>query len=172
MFGALPATLLLDLAKTQGAYTQMELDLDCPPWIFVDPVYLTSVATGHDIIQSNGKHTGVVGSKDHPYFTDTRNWLARNGYIDMQTQWHNGDRVLKPFYFNNVYLGTGTQFSCAAAMHYSHGKPELYNGGKPLPAPNYITEQLDNDAVWPEDIKQASFPESIDYVDDELDDLF
>jgi len=172
MLGAIPAELLLDLAKQNGAMFQLDLDLECPPWIFVNPEFLTSVSKGHSVIDHSGHKSGVLGTEDHPYFRDTRLWLARNGYIDMQTQWSNGDRVTKPFYFNNVYMCEGEQFSCAAAMHYRHGKSELYNEGKPLQTPNYDVDQYADTPAWPDDIKQVSFPDTIEHVDDELDDLF
>ena len=172
MFGAIPAVLLLDLAKKNGAMFQLNLDLGCPPWVFVKPEYLTSVCTGYRVVENNRLQSGVTGCEDHPYFRDTRLWLARNGYIKMQTQWSNGDRVTKPFYFNNVYLGVGEQFGGASAMHYRYGKSELYNDGNPLPAPNYTVDQYADTSAWPDDIKQVSFPDTVDHVDDELDDLF
>lgn len=140
MFGAVPASLILEVARNQGAYYQLELDLECPPWVFVNPEYLTSCATGHSVVAGNGKRYGVIATEDHPYFRDTRNWLAQHGYIHMETGYSNGDRVTKPFYFNNVYMDIGEQFSCAPAMKYRYGKPELYNEGEPLPVPNYNPE--------------------------------
>lgn len=172
MLGAIPAELLLNLAKQNGAMFQLNLDLDCPPWIFVNPEFLTSVSKGHSVIDHNGQTASLMGTEDHPYFRDTRLWLARNGYIDMQTQWLNGDRVTKPFYFNNVYMCKGEQFSCASAMRYRYGKPELYNSGKPLHTPNYADDQYADTPAWPDNIKQVSFPDTVDHVDDELDDLF
>ena len=172
MFGALPAELILDLAKKQGAYYQLDLDLDCPPWVFVKPEYLTGCTKGFSVVTSSGKKHGSMSTEDHPYFRDTRNWLAQNGYIKMQTNWINGDRVTKPFYFNNIYMDVGDQFSCASAMSYQYGKEEVYNNGEPLHAPNYSVDNYKDTPVWPDDIKEASFPASVDYVEDELDDLF
>lgn len=170
MFGGIPAELLLEIARQDGAMYQLELDLDCPPYVFVHPDYLTNCTTGYSVIKGNGGNIGIIGSEDHPYFRDTRNWLARNGYIEMQKSWSNGDRVLKPFYFNNVYMDVGEQFSCAPAMKYKYGKEELYNDKKPLPTPNYVKHD-DDHVHWGADIQEVNFPDYVSHVDDELDDL-
>jgi len=170
MFGTVPASLLLDLARQDGAMFQLELDLDCPPYVFVNPDYLASCITGHSVIQGNGKSISIMGTEDHPYFRDTRNWLAQNGYIHMEKGWTNGDRVIKPFYFNNVYMAVGEQFSCAPAMKYQYGKQELYNNQQPLPVPNYAKDQ-DEYELWDKEINEVSFPDYVDHVDDEQDDL-
>jgi len=60
-----------------------------------------------------------VGTKDHPKFTQLREQLEREGYIQVERGWWNGDRVLKPFSLNGVKFKKHDQFSCAAAMkHY------------------------------------------------------
>lgn len=146
-WSALPASIMLDLAKQNGAMYQQELDLECPPWVFVKPEHLTSVSKGYSVVSSTGKRDGVYATEDHPNFRDTRDWLERNGYIHTERNWSNGDRVTKPFYFNNVYMPVGKQFSCAPAMAYTYGKAELYNDGEPLLVPNYARpedQQLEN----------------------------
>jgi hypothetical protein len=83
---------------------------------------------------------------DHPTFTKTKKWLENNKYIKVASS-INGDVVIKPFYFNNVYLETNERFLCAAAMGNGKQYKELYNDGKPLyDLPNYIKE--DNDENW------------------------
>lgn len=175
MFGGVPASLLLDLARSGGAMHQLELDLDCPPYVFVDPEHLTSCVNGHSVITSDGKQSGVLGSEDHPRFRDTRQWLAVNGYIHMEKGWSNGDRVIKPFYFNNVYLDIGAQFSCAGAMGYGR-YTEFYNDGEPMQVPNYVenTDDSWDDNVWDDSLEltEVSFPDYVNSVKDEQDDLF
>lgn len=140
MFGAIDGGLLLEVAKMEGYMVQLELDLECPPWIFVDPEYLTSIPMGFNVVQSNGKEYSSTSSKDHPYFETTRNWLENKGYIKCEHSHWNGDQVIKPFYFNNVYLDVGEKFSSAPAMEFRFGKPELYNDGKPMDVSNYKDE--------------------------------
>ena len=145
-WGALPASIMLDLAKKNGAYYQLELDLDCPPWVFVKPEYLTSVTNGFNVITGNGGSSGLSGTEDHPRFRDTREWLAQNEYIYKETKWLNGDRVTKPFYFNNVFMDVGTQFSCASAMGHSE-YIENYNEGEPLPVSNASDREYAKDVI-------------------------
>ena len=173
MFGAVPASLIMDLARSDGAMYQLELDLDCPPYVFVDPRCLVDCANGYSVITGNGKKTGVMGSEDHPKFRDTRQWLAANGYIHMEKGWSNGDRVTKPFYFNNVFMDIGVQFSCAAALRHNH--TELYNNGEPLNVPNYVKKESDPwlHTMWDDSlpVTEVGFPEYFDAVNDEQDDL-
>lgn len=42
-WGAVPASLILDIARSKGVMCQQELDLGCPIWVFVKPEFLTSV---------------------------------------------------------------------------------------------------------------------------------
>ena len=126
----------MDLAKKDGYMYQLELEFTDVPdlWVFVRPEYLSSVARGGSrCVVRNGKSVpqGSMSHKDHPYFDDTRNHLEREGYIHGERSYSNGDRVLRPFYFNNILLEEGDQFSCAGAMMYMFGKEENYNGGKP-----------------------------------------
>jgi hypothetical protein len=109
MFNAIPASLLLQMAKDNGYMEQVELDL--PPCIYIDESKLTDVAMGF-----SWNKTGHISTKDHPAFTELRESLNREGYIEMVTNYINGDRALKPFYLNNMYFEEGDQFSCATAM--------------------------------------------------------
>lgn len=157
-WGAVPAELILDYARSQGCYHQLELDLGCPIWVFVDPKYLTSEQEGYRYFDEKGQRMGLIGSTDHPYFTRTREWLHNNGWIEMETSWSNGDRVLKPFYFNNVLLDKGEQFSCGCAMGYGRFVKN-YNDGEPdYSLKNYIE---DDDDWINEDF------EPLDDIDDE-----
>lgn len=135
MFGGLPAGMIIDYAKSVGAYSQLSLDLECPPWIFVNPEYLTSVPRVVSYVTANGGNGGSYQTQDHPSFLATRAWLANNKYIKVVETYSNGDKVLKPFYFNNVYMERGEPFLCASAM--THKYSSKYNNGEPLPEPNY-----------------------------------
>lgn len=98
--------------------------------IFVDPEFLVSVKESVLLYTEQGERYSIIGTTDHPSFAKTRHWLGGQGYIEIQPNWINGDRVLKPFYFNNVLMEKGQQFGCAAAMQYSYS--DKYNDGKPL----------------------------------------
>lgn len=132
MFGAIDGGLLLELAKEEGfGYQEKpEPDLGLVPYVFVKPEHLSSTRNGYDIINSNGQRTSFISSEDHPNFRDTRRWLKQNGYIKCEHRWLNGDRVIKPFFFNNVYMDVGEKFGSACAMYC--GYSELYNDGLPL----------------------------------------
>ena len=99
---------------------------------YIDQAYLTDVVvrteypryddrvelTAEELISviKNPMPTVSVGTKDHPEFAGLREQLERDGYIQVQRGWWNGDRVSKPFKLNNVEFKKGEQFPCAAAM--------------------------------------------------------
>jgi len=114
MNNVVPIEYLYDIAKEQ-LLVQQDLPLDCPPQVFINPEYMTSVPTGYDLITSDGRRIKSHGSTDHPMFESTRRWLAAQGYIEVQESWCNGDRVIKPFFFNNVLLEVGDTFYSAGA---------------------------------------------------------
>lgn len=150
MFGAVSASLIMDVARSKGVYYQLELDLGTPIWVFVDPKYLTSEAKGYSTYNERGSRNGMFTHVDHPYFTETREWLHNNGWIKMETGYWNGDRVIKPFYFNNVLLNAGEKFACAGAMGYGRFV-ENYNDGEPdYSLKNYIEDE-DFDMYVPSD---------------------
>ena len=144
MFNGIPASLLMDIGRSKGVMIQEELDLGTPPWVFVNPKYLTSLTCSTSIYTSAGKRMGSTSTEDHPAFRDTRQWLGRMGYINIETSYWNGDRVTKPFYFNNVFMDIGAQFSCGVAMGHSK-YVENYNDGQP----NYDAKNYnDEDTFW------------------------
>lgn len=57
-----------------------------------------------------------IGSHDHPEFAALRDQLEAQGYIQIQRQWCNGDRVLRPFRLNGCFFRRNEQFPSAAAM--------------------------------------------------------
>ena len=82
-----------------------------------DPSELTQeqvmkILKGEDIITS-------CYSQDHPMFTKLREQLEREGYINVERGWWNGDRVLKGFKLNEWTFRKGDQFSSASAMRNS-----------------------------------------------------
>ena len=100
----------------------------------IDPEYVTDV-TVHQIYYRHADKTTltneelvefiknpVVGSctstEDHPKFSELRDQLEQQGYIDCQRSWVNGDRVLKSFTLNGLLFEPGDQFCCAGAMKY------------------------------------------------------
>jgi len=53
---------------------------------------------------------------DHPEFTKMRNRLEKQGYIQIEHDYINGDRVVKPFSLNGFKFKKHEQFPCASAM--------------------------------------------------------
>ena len=53
---------------------------------------------------------------DHPEFTKMRNRLEKQGYIQIEHGWRNGDRALKPFSLNGFKFKKHDKFPCASAM--------------------------------------------------------
>ena len=94
----------------------MNIDDNKVIYVFVKRKHLTSVIDELIIHDENTSHLfSLMGTVDHPSFTRTRNWLSEKGYIHKEETWINGDRVLKPFYFNNNLLTKGEKFLCASA---------------------------------------------------------
>ena len=54
--------------------------------------------------------------EDHPKFTELRERLEREGYIQIERSWWNGDKVLKPFSLNGMPFKVGYKFCCASAI--------------------------------------------------------
>ena len=53
---------------------------------------------------------------DHPEFTKMRNRLEKQGYIQIEHGWANGDRAVKPFSLNGFKFKKHDKFPCASAM--------------------------------------------------------
>ena len=53
---------------------------------------------------------------DHPEFTKMRNRLEKQGYIQIEHDLINGDRVIKPFSLNGFKFKKHSQFPCASAL--------------------------------------------------------
>jgi hypothetical protein len=58
-------------------------------------------------------HSSLI---DHPEFTKMRNRLEKQGYIQIEHGWINGDRALKPFSLNGFKFKKHDKFPCASAM--------------------------------------------------------
>jgi hypothetical protein len=104
------------------------------PEFELDPTYLTDVVvrqtwgmydhkkpeelTHDEVIKilKGEDQCSSTGTKDHPEFSELREQLGTDGYIEIQRSWWNGDRVLKPFVFNGVEFEVGEKFCCACAM--------------------------------------------------------
>jgi len=101
---------------------------------YIDEAYITDVMvrteypryndrtnlTAEELISviKNPSPSVGIGTKDHPEFNRLREQLERDGYIQVQRGWWNGDRVLKTFSLNSVKFKKHDQFPCAAAMKY------------------------------------------------------
>lgn len=57
----------------------------------------------------------TFGIKDHPEFTKLRYALHAAKLIKIQTNWINGDTVLRPFSFNGYQLYIGDRFLSSGA---------------------------------------------------------
>ena len=70
------------------------------------------------LVLSNGQemHGTSIRHIDHPEFTKLREKLGKQGYIEIERGWLNGDRVLKPFYLNKHKFSVGDKFLTAMAM--------------------------------------------------------
>jgi len=143
MLSSIDIEILHYLAAKQGIGTQLEMDFNEPIYVFVNPEYLVDVP--ECVIMYSAKHEreGSYSSVDHPSFTRTRKSLANQGYISIENKWINGDRVIKPFYFNNVLMEVGSPFYCAAAMGSSIYKDE-YNNGMPFTYDN-VGKRIDTE---------------------------
>lgn len=89
-----------------------------PPLYIIKEEYLTSLNEAFTWISPTGHGPSGTISKsvDHPAFAALRKHLDQRGFIEMQTGWVNGDRVIKPFCLNEVYFGVGDKFVSACAM--------------------------------------------------------
>lgn len=88
------------------------------PCYTINEDYLTSCNEAFTWVSSTGSGPSGTISKavDHPAFAALRKHLATRGYIEMQTGWINGDRVIKPFHLNEVPFNVGDKFVSASAM--------------------------------------------------------
>jgi hypothetical protein len=57
-----------------------------------------------------------IGHIDHPKFTELRDKLEAQGYIETERSFINGDRVLKPFFVNGKKFNFGEKFPSSSYM--------------------------------------------------------
>lgn len=57
-----------------------------------------------------------IGYVDHPKFTELRDKLEAQGYIETERSFINGDRVLKPFFVNGKKFNFGEKFPSSSYM--------------------------------------------------------
>lgn len=60
----------------------------------------------------------VTSSEDHPEFAALRNLLEKEGFIETQRNYWNGDTVLQSFTLNGKLFLKGHRFLCGAAMQH------------------------------------------------------
>ena len=82
---------------------------------YIKDEYLCSIPVAYKWGESNG----TLGHVDHPAFNALREMLGETKRIKIQTQYWNGDRVLREFSLNEHKFAIGDQFSSAAAMEYT-----------------------------------------------------
>ena len=77
-------------------------------------------------LKSGESSVTSISNKDHDEFTKLREQLGEEGYITIERGWWNGDRVVKPFYLNDVKFSKGDKFCCASAMIWTleHGESD------------------------------------------------
>lgn len=131
MFGALPINLLIEAQSAIGIYYQLELDLGCPPYYFIDPKYFRDEYTGLSYYNAKKQKYGVTSYTCHPAFLTLKQHLEAKGFIRTES-WINGDTVLQPFYLNNHLMEVGDRFLCAAACKNLSELTENYNNGQIL----------------------------------------
>ncbi len=116
MWGGVPASLYINEAKKQGIYTQLTL-LETVPEYEIDEEHLVRLFAGIKCkVSEYGNPSGHVSHVDHPAFTTLRNHLGRDGYVEIEHQYINGDVVLKEFILNGKRFHKGDSFPCASAM--------------------------------------------------------
>ena len=113
MFGAIDGALIMELARDMGVMTQMELDI--PRHYVLDEEFFSTCIVSYHHLNGKGQKTGTTSSVDHPAFAALRRHLGALEYIKIETNWCNGDRVLKPFYLNDFYLEESDTFFSAGA---------------------------------------------------------
>lgn len=79
--------------------------------------FLTSVDNTIEV-EIGGSIHKFIGSKDHEEFKKLRHKLQSEGFIKLEPNFVNGDRVLKPFTLNGYEFKINEQFPCAAAMKF------------------------------------------------------
>ena len=57
-----------------------------------------------------------IGYIDHPKYTELRDKLEAQGYIETERSFWNGDRVLKPFFVNGKKFNFGEKFPSSSYM--------------------------------------------------------
>ena len=86
----------------------------------INPEHLASITVVEPIsirFPDGRWETGTsTRSTDHSEFTALRDRLEKLGYITIERGYWNGDRVVKPFYLNDVLFSEGDKFFCALAM--------------------------------------------------------
>lgn len=79
--------------------------------------YLDCVQHGFNVETKSGK--GVLsmwGVSEHPYFSETRRRLLNFDYISETAIGWNTDRVLKPFWLNELEFKVGDVFPCGSVL--------------------------------------------------------
>lgn len=158
MFGAISASLWMEVLYREGYREQLTFIDEFPPCIYINRDKLTSVHLGY-----NWNGMGMSSSQDHPAFTQLRERLGKEGYIKIEYSWWNGDRVTKPFYLNNMYFDIGEKFSCASALGVTYdiakrktqSSPE-YGGVSDRPLQSIKnTENSETDTGTSEDVTET-----------------
>jgi hypothetical protein len=95
----------------------------------IDPEHLCSVTIHTDYMKDRPEDEQLIAklkghkfcsthSEDHPEFAKLRNQLEDEGYIETQSSWWNGDRVLKDFSLNGAIFKKGEKFCSGAAIKW------------------------------------------------------
>lgn len=108
---------MLDKIEKEPKQLHFDEDLFAPCYTIKEE-YITSCNEAFQWVSPTGHGPSgtVAHSVDHPAFAALRKHLAARGYIEMQTTWVNGDRVIKPFHLNRVPFNVGDKFLSANAM--------------------------------------------------------
>lgn len=82
----------------------------------INPDYLCSITVKYGFTTDAGVECSTTASVDHPAFAELREHLGARGLIHINRGWVNGDRVLKPFFFNDRLFEVDEKFPCASAL--------------------------------------------------------
>jgi len=112
---AIPLDILLALASAKGVMHQLKLPLYDPEF-FIKEEFLTDVMVTYSWAYDTGDTGSTLSSVGHPSFEALRESLGQQGYIQIQRNWSNGDRVIKPFLLNGQTFEEGETFYSPGAL--------------------------------------------------------
>ena len=88
------------------------------PFFYIKKEFLVAVPEIYTTITKKGNAHLNIGIVDHPTFDRLRKILASENFIDIELNYWNGDRVISPFFFNDIKLNIGDIFYSGMAWKF------------------------------------------------------